>query len=373
MLKLPFSFEKIASVPGKTRKNRAIPFAWAVVLLAGLLLAVTSCAKAPQGSDVNSSTQFGRISGTFAPLTEAPQSEKQVTVGVYINNVYDLSIASNTYYLSGYLWMRWQGDFDPTATLELTNAVEDWGLTETLLAETPQVLPDGSNYQVFRIQGRFFQPFDLQNYPLDKQELALYVEDSAETIDKISYIPDTQSAGYDVRLLIPGWNVKNLNANMYAHDYGTDLGETGVETASKYSALKFSLQLDRVQNLFVWKLLLPLLIVLLTNWLALLLKPHMIEVRTAMPATALLTTVFLQQASLDAIPQVSTLVLMDKIYALSYVFIILTLIQIIWVNTHVEAENPTNVKRMKWVDATSFGAQIIVFSALLAWLILSVL
>jgi hypothetical protein len=75
--------------------------------------------------------------------------------------------------------------------------------------------------------------------------------------------------------------------------------------------------------------LLPLLLVLITNWLALILSPKFAEVSTAMPATAQLITVFLQQSSLDAIPQVSSLVLMDLICVLAYAMIVITFGQII--------------------------------------------
>ena len=54
-----------------------------------------------------------------------------------------------------------------------------------------------------------------------------------------------------------------------------------------------------------WKLLLPLIVVLCGSWIVLLLEPCQIEVRTGLPATALLTTVFLQQSYVDQLPQVA--------------------------------------------------------------------
>jgi len=382
--------------PGKSKRSRLI-MAWGIFVLVVLfLLGISSFGKKAEGKSQVYAVQqatpkpavspvkltadptnsalplFDQIIGKLSPLAGPPASAQQVVIGMYIKSVYDLDTSSNTYYLSGYIWLRWHGNFNPVATLEFSNAVDEWAFTKTLDSESPIVLPDGSNYQILHIEGRFFQPFDLHNYPLDRQELALYVENNSETLDKVVYLPDNSSTGYDETLVIPGWNINGLTGNMFAHDYGTDFGQTGVADASKYSSLKFSLQLDRVNNLFIWRLLLPLLIVLLTNWLSLLLKPTLIEVRTALPATALLTMVFMQRASLDAIPQVPTLVLMDKIYGISYVLIVVTFIQIIWANNHVIGNDTENVARIQKIDLWSFVGQILVFALVLVLLVLGI-
>jgi len=296
--------------------------------------------------------------GDFQLRTEVPPGATPVTVGVYLVNAYDVNISANTYYLSGYLWMRWQGDIDPMSSMEFANMVEEWSMSRTLIDEEPVLLQDGSKYQIMRFQGRFFQPFDLSDYPLDRQELSIYIENDTSTLDDLVYVADFVDSGYGSRIFIPGWNIRDLQVAELVHDYRTNFGETG--NSSIYSTLKFSLELRRLSNLFIWKLLLPLIIVLLTNWLALLLLPTMRDVRTAMPATALLTTVFLHQASMDAIPQVSTLVLMDYIYVFSYFFILLTLAQIIWVNNQVGDGHPSRLQLLRRIDISSAVIQLLV-------------
>ena len=49
-----------------------------------------------------------------------------------------------------------------------------------------------------------------------------------------------------------------------------------------------------------------------------------------MPATALLTTVFLQLSSMDAVGQTSVLVLMDKIYGLGFAIVFIVIARVIW-------------------------------------------
>jgi len=341
-----------------------------ILFIMPIILFCNRTIKAEESSHGNNMTlHVNQTRGKLLPLDTLPSNAKQVIVGFYGVNIYDLSIRSNTYHMTAYIWLRWKGDFNPVKSLAFTNLVEDWSLTRKILMDSPKVLPDGSKYQIMRIEGRFFQPFDLRSYPLDKQKLELSVENPTFSYDEVIYIPDMSDTGYDAGLLIPGWEITGLDADSYLHDYGTNFGQTGTKI-SQFSLVKFSFELKRNINFFIWKLMLPLSIVLMTNWLALILKPTWIEVRTAMPATALLTTVFMQQAALEAIPECPTLVLIDKIYVLSYVFVVLTLLQIIWVNTHIDENSPVSIARMVKIDKISFVTQItgfLISIALLLW------
>lgn len=342
-----------------------------IFLFYSLIFCDKSVKAGETGHEKNSMNfHINKTSGHFLPLDTIPLKAKQVIIGFYAVDIYDLSIKSNTYHMTAYIWLRWSGDIDPIKSLGFTNLVEDWSFTKKLILESPDILPDGSKYQLMRIEGRFFQPFDLRNYPLDKQKLELFLEHTTTPYNEIVYLPDPSDTGYDEGLLVPGWKIIGLDANSYIHDYGSNFN-VGNSEVLKYSVIKFSFELERHINFFIWKLILPLMIVMMTNWLALILKPTMIEVRTAMPSTALLTTVFMQQAALDAIPECPTLVLIDKIYVISYIFIILTLLQIIWVNTHIDHNSPSSIARMVKIDKISFTIQIFCFIVLIAFLLLN--
>jgi hypothetical protein len=92
------------------------------------------------------------------------------------------------------------------------------------------------------------------------------------------------------------------------HRYATHFGETGSgATKRTYSAATFDLKIKRAVTFFGWKLLLPLIIVVLLGGSVLLVHPSLIEVRIAAPATALLSMVFLQQGYSDTLPQIGSL------------------------------------------------------------------
>ncbi|MFN3452419.1 MAG: hypothetical protein ACK4ZE_09710 [Sphingorhabdus sp.] len=308
--------------------------------------------------------------GTYTEVKTPPSTAQMVKVGFYPISVYQLDMSSNTYYVDMYVWFRWKGDINPIETLEFTNMVEEWGKQQEALLETPKVLADGSKYQIVRVEGRFVQPFSLINFPLDRQKLSIMVEDTTNGVETVSYEIDRESSGIGKSLDIPGWILDGWTAKTYAHNYGSQFGEEGTPTV--YSALAFNLEISRPISFFFWALLFPLFIVLIAALAALNIKPNELDVRTGLPAGALLTAIFLQKSYADDLPELGYLILMDQIYLVAYALIVFTLVRSIYAYKVVSAINDENDARFKSVqkaDRGMFIAQILLFAAAVAAII----
>ena len=299
--------------------------------------------------------------GIYTPVDAPPASAQQVKIGFYPVSVYQLDMASNTYYVDTYMWLRWTGDIDPTGTIEFTNMVEEWGKQQENLLSEPKVLADGSKYQIMRVEGRFVQPFSLADYPLDKQKLSIMVEDTTNGADAVSYVIDTESSGIGDSLQIPGWQLEGWSSQTYTHDYGTSFGEEA--TPSAYSAAQFSLDITRPLSFFYWKLLLPLFIVLLAALSVFLISPQHLDARSALPAGALLTAIFLQKSYSDGLPDLGYLILMDKIYLIVYALIVLTLIRCIVAYKAADDADEATIKAIHATDKRLLVLFIAVFMA----------
>ena len=309
-------------------------------------------------------------SGVYVPLGSVPESADVVTVGTYWVNIYGIDFRTNTCYITAYVWLKWRGGTDPSLTLEFANAVEDWQLKRTKAFNEPKVLPDGELYQEMRVNGLFYQRYDLRDYPLDTQAIGLYLEDESRTIDQVVFLADRESSGVDTSLAIPGWDVEGLTSQSFVHDYQTDFGDpTAGPTSSDFTSLVYTVTIMRDTDYFLWKLMFPLVIVLFTNWLALLLRPNWIDLRTGMPATALLTLVFLQVAYSADLPELSYLVLMDKIYVMAYAMIVVTLLQVIWSNHRLKQHQLDVTHEVRRLDLASAAIQFAVFWSVLAYLV----
>ncbi len=300
--------------------------------------------------------------------TTAPQ---KVIIGIYPMTVYDLNMASSTFYMDTYIWFRWKGDIDPVSSVEFANGVEGWSTLKVKVYEAPIKQPDGSLYQSMRVTGRFFQPFSLINFPLDHQILPIVLENSAYGIDQVVYELDNRDTGHSPHLKIPGWSINGWNSSVAVHKYDTRFGDDSAGDLSSYSQVRFNIEIQRPVNFFVFKLLLPLVIVLSATWIALLLPPRMVEARVAMPATVLLTAVFLQQSYTSTLPEVGHLVLLDKIYVIAYILILTSIALIIYLASHFDHQISEQLAITKKINKVAVFAQISIFMTGVAVVILT--
>jgi hypothetical protein len=323
------------------------------------------------------------FTGMLLPLNAASEKKKApppqatnvnapevVEVGVWPTVIYNLDVHSNTFYMTAYVWFVWRGEIDPTQTVEFTNNVESWGLTKAKTYPKPITFPDGRRYQSMRIEGRFFQPFSLLRFPLESHTVSLSIEDNTYAADKLLYRFDQRHSGLDSGLTIPGWTVQSWKGREGVHHYASNMGdETVGSDSSDYGTILFEVKVTRPVNFFIWKMLLPLVIILLACWTALLLHPSQLASRAAMTGTALLTTVFMQQGYTSNLPEVNYLVLMDKIYVVVYLLIILSLVQVVIQGAMDKKHLLDDYRKAQLIDKVSVVVQALVFMIAL-WVII---
>ncbi|MBJ7471070.1 MAG: hypothetical protein JHD16_07185, partial [Solirubrobacteraceae bacterium] len=228
---------------------------------------------------------------------------RKVAVGFYAMTIQGLDQQDNSYYADFYFWLRWRGSGDPSATVEFMNNVERWGLTQTPVYEEPKKLPSGEFTQQFHVQGKFFAPLDLSDYPLDDHELPIQIEDTSADDTSQVYVLDTAQTGLDPAVRIPGWKIDGIRLATEEHRYRTTFGESVTPDKSNFARATFAIKIDRPTNFFLLKLFLPLVIVILVAVSTLLVNPAQADIRLAAPVTALLTLVFLQQSYSSTLPE----------------------------------------------------------------------
>jgi len=298
-----------------------------------------------------------RLPADLRPLTEIPEQAERVETGIFAMHLYDIDAARNTYYLDFYLWFKWRGDIDPTDSLELANGVEDWGVSSVPVYEAPEELPDGSFYQAWRVEGRFVQPLILERYPLDRHNLNILVENSVYTTDQLVYVPDAEASGFSEMLAVPDWKIQGFEVASKVRQYPTNFGDPRIGKEAEHSVFQYSLKIARPVSFFLWKLLLPLIIVVATSWGSLLLNPQHIDSRIGLPVTGLLTAVFLQESYSSNLPDVGYLVLLDRIYAMAYILIFVSILEAIVTAEWINEDRPGGYEQAIKLDRLLLKAQ----------------
>jgi len=264
-----------------------------------------------------------------AGLLSAAKPEA-ATVGLYLAYVPELDLKTNTYVADFYLWFIWKGNIDPTQTFEFTNVIAPVELskvpayTDAAGNAKPEIMPDGRSYQVYHVQGRFWHPFPTINFPFDEQDVVLSIEDAKHTIDEVVYQIDRTGTTLSPALVIPGWKLGNVVPVTTVKRFPTNFGYSTGSATDQYSHVDFTVHVTRPRVGMFFKVVLPISLIMLITFGALFCKPEDIDARLCLTITALISAVALQYTTSTELPPVGYLLLIDKVFLLSFATILFT-------------------------------------------------
>jgi len=143
-----------------------------------------------------------------------------------------------------------------------------------------------------------------------------------------------------------------------------------------YRQLVFQASYDRSIRASFWTLIQPLLVVMAIVIVAPSLSSSFWDVRIAIPATAVLTLVFMQASYKATIPELPYLTFIDKIYAIAYVVCLACYGLFVWGGNRLEAaegeeERRSMVRLINRVDSRFQKITLIsmLVASVLAWYI----
>lgn len=255
-----------------------------------------------------------------------------VTVGAYINDIQNFNLNAHSYVIDFYLWFRWKNpDINPAESVEFMNAFDQWGHTTTANYERPIKLPSGEFYQILRVQGGFSHKFNLKHYPFDRQALSISIEDREAEAKDTQYVLDESGAiSINPSIELPGFDLAPATLNILTKVHPSHFGDTRNQSnKTQYTHALIEIPISRPVYTYLVKLILPVLCVVFCAGLMLSFKPTYVDARVGIGITALLTLVALQITLNDELPEIDYLILMDKIYLLTYIYIILGLTAVV--------------------------------------------
>ncbi|MBI3299155.1 MAG: hypothetical protein HYZ75_13385 [Elusimicrobia bacterium] len=300
----------------------------------------------------------------------AAGSPSPVSVGVHVNDIHDLDVKTHSYSVDLYLWFRWTDPaLDPAATLEFINPFETWSQTRQLDHEKP-VRAGGELYQVVRVNGRFSRKLRLDDYPFDRQTLVVDFEDHRRGADELEYRAGPDAATVDPALELPGFRIGKPRLSVAPRAYPTAFGDPRRTRPETYSRVRLEVPIERPRLTYAAKLLVPILCVVLCAALMFLFHPRHVDSRVGIGITALLTVVALQITLNDELPEISYLVLMDKVYLGAYLFMISGLGVVVRSTWLLERGS---VARAVTADRQALAVLLALYLSAAAWLILSCL
>ena len=256
-----------------------------------------------------------------------PAGPSDVVFGAYIVSVQAVNFVTSTFTADFYFWMRWSNpELHPDERFEIMNASGNRGDQLTPLEVWPiEKEPDGTFYRSFHYQGTFsFEP-DLADYPFGNQVLPIVLEGTLGGDYAINFIPDTVPVVTDPGLTLPGYSVGSVELTTAVYQYATDFGGFGNGQTADYSRVVITMPIAHPFWSSLVKYLLPLMLVVITASLIFLIPPRLSSARIILSVTSMLTLVTLDGRTANELPSGDSLMLIDVLFILSYVFIVATI------------------------------------------------
>jgi hypothetical protein len=320
---------------------------------------------------------FAPLHGWARPETQPSAQQAlgtdplSVSVGMHVRNIYSLSLQDQTFKAEGWYWLKVppavlelmeSSGVEPLEMVELVNQVDNWdGLIKQVDGEDPP-LPDGSRLLSFRFAASFYvNEIDLHRSPFEVIRLPLILEISpdalADPAGRVRLVPEAGSRGLlgDFSSLY-GYRLQQVSLRGFDHRYPTSFGTPG---DSIYSRVELLIEYQPQPWAMFTQWILPLLLVMSLVLLAPSLEGTLGDARLAIPPTALLTLVFLQQTYKAELPPTDYLTFLDLLYTYGYAVSVGLFVLFLWASNQMEAAGEGERQRvMRRINRVDLRCQI---------------
>ena len=243
-----------------------------------------------------------------------------VRVGFLINDIQDIDLARHRYQIDFYIWYQWNDpDFDPRESIEFMNDAEGWATMRSSNTEDPVQLEDGSYFIREHIMSMFKTNMPLEDYPFDKLDLRIILEDKDLGSDGLVFVLDDPAVQTSADLSVPGYVIGAPFATVTDWQYPR-LGalDSGIGLSSR---LTVEIPMQRPWLPSAVKTFVPLLVIVLCAAMVFLIRPEHIDARFGLGISALLTLVALKWITDGEMPLMDYLGFVDSLYLLAFLFI----------------------------------------------------
>lgn len=291
-----------------------------------------------------------------------PYGPTQVTIGLFDVEILNIDPREETFEVEADLVAQWMDQrlaFDPnrvgaqTLTFQDGAAIEAfensvwWPSLEVTDARGPRdrlhidltVYADGSVFYRERMVVKIKQSFNLSSFPFDEHEISFSVGSFSYDASAVRF-EKSELARSTVNWEPSEWTVSEPDFRVAPGLFCSESREVcetdadclteGESCATGFAVARVQLEISRVPDHYMWKIILPLLLIVLASsgvfWLDLEKFPDPGD-RLTIAFTGVLTVVAFDFVSAGTVPKLWYTTIMDRILILSYVFLALNILE----------------------------------------------
>ena len=184
-----------------------------------------------------------------------------------------------------------------------------------------EVYPDGTVVYRQRYWGGFSQPLKLDSFPFDSQSLTITLANVGIGMQSARLIPSADS-GVSAQLLIPDWGVTGWNFET------SELSAEGL--AAQVQGMVFSLDVKRDTNYFKYKVIFPLILIVMMSWMVFWIDPSLVASQISVSVTAMLTMIAYRFALAGLIPRLPFLTTLDLFVLVSTLAVFISMLEVLF-------------------------------------------
>lgn len=232
--------------------KKAVPEGWKIkkiiasmlgIVLVGIIFIGYSCFSLLSENNIENQEWITNtsVSDEMAKKIDAISTDAtQVTVGVYTENLKEISLKTNSYRGVFKIWFKWDGDRD----LDMINHFTIYKGYINSSSVIKDYHEGNTNYQLIKVDATISKTFRTDSFPLDSHQLRIYVE-SNYTVNDVVFVGDYDNCSVNGSLSISGYNLTESKYGILAHEYNTNNGDPELQSGAIVSEFMSAVKIER--------------------------------------------------------------------------------------------------------------------------------
>jgi hypothetical protein len=305
-------------------------------------------------------SQRGYASAPIPPGVERssvppnPGGPTIVGMAFFVTKLREIDALRNDYAFQGYVRSTWcdprlafdpaeagtdeRSSFGAAAEQEMQSIwfpagfpVDEVGSIE-VLDRVLSVGHDGTVQSNVNISVRIAANFDLRRFPFDRQRLELAVESFLWPEDDLVLAAEPEATDFAHDFSMPEWRIERVDTRIES--------ARALRSAKPFSRLVLEIDVARKSGFYLWKILLPLVVIVALSWSIFWMSGEAAVNRVRLSATGVLTIVAYQFVVGAGLPRIAYLTLLDKVMILSFVLLAVTVVPSLLVSHYWDDDKP---------------------------------
>ncbi|MBM4159317.1 MAG: hypothetical protein FJ216_11145 [Ignavibacteria bacterium] len=240
-----------------------------------------------------------------------PEGQQTVHISLFLTDLEKINTKDQTYEAEFYLWLKWK-EGRSGKNIEYMNSSETRNIFFDEWSE------DSLQRLSAKVRGTFKSPFNVANYPFDRQILKIRISDYDWAYDSLKYESESSKIGISEEIFNDEWHIKLKEAKVTKEYISEDY----------FSVFEFDIEITRKYFSVFIKIIIPLFIIMGIAFLNLFIPKDQIESGIGLGISSLLTIIALHFSISGQLPEVNYPTKVDILFIVSYLF---NLLLIFWV------------------------------------------